>query len=109
MFQAFVLVVTSFSKPDSIAECFSFLVCTKWSNPTIQRDAVFHAGSGGHSSVSPLISMSSVIHDAAHGSSSANDEDDGSDGMCGRQEIGGHLLKIPVLVFQVLLCMRLEV
>ncbi|BBM99475.1 hypothetical protein MPTK1_1g21510 [Marchantia polymorpha subsp. ruderalis] len=91
-----------------IAECFSFLVCTKWSNPTIQRDAVFHAGSGGHSSVSPLISMSSVIHDAAHGSSSANDEDDGSDGMCGRQEIGGHLLKIPVLVFQVLLCMRLE-
>ncbi|OAE34379.1 hypothetical protein AXG93_1463s1000 [Marchantia polymorpha subsp. ruderalis] len=63
-----------------IAECFSFLVCTKWSNPTIQRDDVFHAGSGGHSSVSPPISMSSVIHDAAHGSSSANDEDDGSDG-----------------------------
>ncbi|KAL3676773.1 hypothetical protein R1sor_026721 [Riccia sorocarpa] len=91
-----------------IAECFAFLVCTKLSNPTIQREAIFHSGSGVPSSISPLISMSSVLPDAANSSSSTNDEDDGSDGMCGRQETGGHLLKIPVLVSQVLLCMRLE-
>lgn len=37
------------------------------------------------------------------------DEDDTSEGMCSRQDLGGHLLKVPVIVFQVLLCMHLEV
>lgn len=61
------------------------------------------------SAVSPLISISPLIHDAADSSSSSSVEESGGDGLCGRQEIGGHLLKVPILAFQVLLCMRLEV
>lgn len=37
------------------------------------------------------------------------EEDQHRDRMCGLQDIGGHLMKIPVIGFQVLLCMRLEV
>ena len=29
--------------------------------------------------------------------------------MCGLQDIGGHIMKIPIIGFQVLLCMHLEV
>lgn len=36
-------------------------------------------------------------------------EDRSEDGMCGLQDIGGHIMKIPLIGFQVLLCMRLEV
>ncbi|MCE3216237.1 hypothetical protein HAX54_005666 [Datura stramonium] len=28
--------------------------------------------------------------------------------MCGLQDLGGHIMKIPIILFQVLLCMRLE-
>lgn len=31
------------------------------------------------------------------------------DRMCSLQDIGGHIMKIPIIGFQVLLCMRLEV
>jgi hypothetical protein len=37
------------------------------------------------------------------------EDDDNGDGLCGRQDLGGHLLKLPIIVFQVLLCMKLEV
>ena len=38
-----------------------------------------------------------------------SEEDDSSNGMCALQDIGGHIMKIPIVCFQVLLCMRLEV
>lgn len=37
------------------------------------------------------------------------EEDQHQDRVCGLQDIGGHIMKIPVIGFQVLLCMRLEV
>ena len=36
-------------------------------------------------------------------------EDHEQERICGLPDIGGHLMKIPLVVFQVLLCMRLEV
>lgn len=37
------------------------------------------------------------------------EEDPNPDGLCGLSDIGGHIMKIPIIGFQVLLCMRLEV
>lgn len=37
------------------------------------------------------------------------EEDLQEERMCGLQDIGGHIMKIPVIGFQILLCMRLEV
>lgn len=61
----------------SIAECFAFLVCTKWYNPTIHR----------HSNI----------------------RESSSSSMCNLQDIGGHVMKVPFVTFQILLFMRLEV
>jgi hypothetical protein len=36
-------------------------------------------------------------------------EDHEQDRLCGLPDIGGHVMKIPLIAFQVLLCMRLEV
>ncbi|XP_019189801.1 PREDICTED: uncharacterized protein LOC109184201 [Ipomoea nil] len=75
-----------------IAECFAFLVCTKWSNPMIHRSSTREPSSSA--SIRYLDWFSS--------------EDQSEDRMCGLQDIGGHLMKIPIICFQVLLCMRLE-
>jgi hypothetical protein len=37
------------------------------------------------------------------------EENQHQDRMCGLQEIGGHIMKIPLIGFQVLLFMHLEV
>ena len=37
------------------------------------------------------------------------EENQQQDRMCGLQEIGGHIMKIPLIGFQVLLFMHLEV
>ena len=36
-------------------------------------------------------------------------EDHEQERLCGLPDIGGHIMKIPLVAFQVLLCMRLEV
>ncbi|XP_057824019.2 uncharacterized protein LOC131036200 isoform X2 [Cryptomeria japonica] len=74
-----------------IAECFAFLVCTKWSNPCIHRE---HQSGGA--------STSSINRQAS------SSENQYQDGICGLQNIGGHIMKVPVVAFQILLCMRLE-
>jgi len=90
-----------------IAECFSFLVCTKWSNPTIQQDQPPQIG--GSLSIFPSVPLlRTTTESALDGSTSAMEDDDNGDWLCGRQELGGHLLKLPILLFQVLLCMKLE-
>ncbi|CAM6019705.1 unnamed protein product [Sphagnum balticum] len=90
-----------------IAECFSFLVCTKWSNPTIQQDEPPQIG--GSLSIFPSVPLlRTTTESALDGSTSAMEDDDNGDWLCGRQELGGHLLKLPILLFQVLLCMKLE-
>ncbi|PWA34483.1 zinc finger, RING/FYVE/PHD-type, Transmembrane Fragile-X-F-associated protein [Artemisia annua] len=67
-----------------IAECFAFLVCTKWSNPVIHRNSQI-----------PVVNELST-------------EDISEYRTCGIQDIGGHVVKIPIIGFQVLLFMRLE-
>lgn len=75
-----------------IAECFAFLVCTRWFNPMIHRSYARRE-----------TSSSASIQYAEWLSS-----DQSEDRICGLQDIGGHLMKIPIICFQVLLCMRLE-
>ncbi|TYJ17444.1 hypothetical protein E1A91_A09G052700v1 [Gossypium mustelinum] len=83
-----------------IAECFAFLVCTKWSNPVIHRNSpAIEAG--------PSTATSRYL-DWNSGLVVAPEEDQQQDTMCGLQDIGGHLMKIPIIGFQVLLCMHLE-
>nr|XP_043617176.1 uncharacterized protein LOC122589012 [Erigeron canadensis] len=67
-----------------IAECFAFLVCTKWSNPVIHRTSQI-----------PVPNSSSSDEISEHS-------------ICGVQDIGGHVIKIPIIGFQILLFMRLE-
>ncbi|XP_004508572.1 uncharacterized protein [Cicer arietinum] len=82
----------------TIAEFFSFLVCTKWSNPVIHRN------SGEPSSSSTTVRYL----DWNNGLLVSSEEDQRRARMCSLQDIGGHFLKVPVIVFQVLLCMHLE-
>ncbi|KAF8052329.1 hypothetical protein N665_1572s0010 [Sinapis alba] len=84
-----------------IAECFAFLVCTKWSNPVIHRSSrARETGSSSSTTVGYLDWNSGLVV--------APEEDRHQDRFCSLQDIGGHMLKIPVIVFQVVLCMHLE-
>ncbi|XP_043698396.1 uncharacterized protein LOC122649099 [Telopea speciosissima] len=84
-----------------IAECFAFLVCTKWSNPIIHR----HSSSSEASSSSTTISR---YLDWNSGLVVSSEEDQDQDRICGLQDIGGHIMKVPLICFQIVLCMRLE-
>ncbi|XP_078155390.1 uncharacterized protein LOC144551330 [Carex rostrata] len=84
-----------------IAECFAFLVCTKWSNPMIHK-----VGPG----LEDPCSSSSVIRymDWESGFVLPSLEEQEPSILCGLQDIGGHIMKIPLVAFQILLCMKLE-
>ncbi|XP_058079998.1 uncharacterized protein LOC131228170 isoform X2 [Magnolia sinica] len=83
-----------------IAECFAFLVCTKWFNPVIHRQSRDREAGSSSTSIRYLDWNRGLVV------SSEEDQDQGR--MCGLQDLGGHIMKIPVISFQVLLCMRLE-
>ncbi|KAH7283525.1 hypothetical protein KP509_34G011400 [Ceratopteris richardii] len=78
-----------------IAEGFAFLVCTKWTNPTIHREEDRPV----HQARQDSVGESSTISD---------DSRDEAEGLCSLENLGGHFLKILVIAFQVLLCMKLE-
>ncbi|XP_074558884.1 uncharacterized protein LOC141814834 [Curcuma longa] len=80
-----------------IAECFAFLVSTKWSNPMIHRRY--------HGEASSSIAIRYRDWNSGLLLSSIEDHDQG---LCSLQDIGGHIMKVPIVVFQVLLCMFLE-
>ncbi|CAH1442881.1 unnamed protein product [Lactuca virosa] len=82
-----------------IAECFAFLVCTKWSNPAIHRDSQTPEASYPSTSVRYLNWNNGLL---------VSSDGISEDRMCGLQDIGGHITKIPIIVFQILLCMHLE-
>ncbi|XP_022883558.1 uncharacterized protein LOC111400375 [Olea europaea var. sylvestris] len=82
-----------------IAECFSFLVCTKWSNPVIHRNSLTREASSSSTAIRYLDWNSGLV---------VSLEDQSRNRMCGMQDIGGHIMKIPIIGFQVLLCMHLE-
>lgn len=85
----------------SIAECFAFLICTKWYNPAIHRwSNIRESGSS---------SMNNRFLDWNRGLVVSSDEDGHRCGMCNLQDVGGHFMKVPIIVFQILLFMRLEV
>ncbi|XP_062157902.1 uncharacterized protein LOC133865495 isoform X2 [Alnus glutinosa] len=83
-----------------IAECFSFLVCTKWSNPVIHRNSRAREASSSSTTIRYI--------DWNNGLVVSPEEDQQQDRMCSLQDIGGHMMKIPIISFQILLCMRLE-
>lgn len=83
-----------------IAECFAFLVCTKWSNPMIHRSSCTVENAASSSTVSYL--------DWTNGLLVFREEEQNQENLCGLPDIGGHIMKIPLIAFQVLLCMRLE-
>lgn len=83
-----------------IAECFAFLVCTKWSNPVIHRQSQNREASSSSNSIRYLDWNSGLVV--------SSEEDPYQDSLCGLQDIGGHIMKIPLVAFQIMLCMRLE-
>ncbi|KAF3437329.1 hypothetical protein FNV43_RR20082 [Rhamnella rubrinervis] len=83
-----------------IAECFAFLVCTKWSNPVIHRSSRSREVSSSSTSITYLDWNSGLVV--------SPQEEQQQDRVCGLQDIGGHIMKIPIIGFQILLCMRLE-
>ncbi|CAA2980437.1 uncharacterized protein LOC111372111 isoform X2 [Olea europaea var. sylvestris] len=82
-----------------IAECFAFLVCTKWSNPAIHRNSHTIEASSSSTAIRYLHWNSGLV---------VSSDDQSRDRMCGLQDIGGHIMKIPIIIFQILLCMHLE-
>uniref|UniRef100_A0A2P2L7C8 Uncharacterized protein MANES_01G020500 n=2 Tax=Rhizophora mucronata TaxID=61149 RepID=A0A2P2L7C8_RHIMU len=83
-----------------IAECFAFLVCTKWSNPVIHRNCWTREASSS--------STASRYLDWNSGLVVLPEENEHQERICGLQDIGGHIMKVPIVSFQVLLCMWLE-
>ncbi|KAG8062276.1 hypothetical protein GUJ93_ZPchr0003g17964 [Zizania palustris] len=79
-----------------IAECFAFLVCKRWFNPMIHRSS----NPGEASSSSGAIQY----RDWESGLLLPSLEDHEPERLCGLPDIGGHLMKIPLVVFQVMLC-----
>ncbi|XP_022765849.1 uncharacterized protein LOC111310666 isoform X1 [Durio zibethinus] len=83
-----------------IAESFAFLVCTKWSNPVIHRNSPAREAGPSTTIIRYLDWNSGLVVTA--------EEDQHQDTICGLQDIGGHIMKLPIIGFQVLLCMHLE-
>ncbi|KAK4410353.1 suppressor of gamma response 1 [Sesamum angolense] len=84
----------------SIMECFAFLICTKWYNPAIHRRPHLTASTSSSMSFRHLNWSNSVL--------ASPEEDQQENSMCSLQDIGGHVMKIPFICFQVMLFMYLE-
>ncbi|XP_011077304.1 uncharacterized protein LOC105161348 [Sesamum indicum] len=83
-----------------VAECFAFLICTKWYNPAIHRRSHLTASTSSSMSFRHLNWSNSVL--------ASPEEDHQENSMCSLQDIGGHVMKIPFIGFQVMLFMYLE-
>ncbi|XP_057765688.1 uncharacterized protein LOC130986325 [Salvia miltiorrhiza] len=83
-----------------VAECFAFLICTKWYNPAIHRRSHLTAAASSSSNIRSFTWSNGVLVPP--------DEDNQENRMCSFQDIGGHIMKIPLIGFQVILFMYLE-
>ncbi|KAM1102451.1 hypothetical protein ACFX2I_011087 [Malus domestica] len=83
-----------------IAQGFAFLVCTKWYNPAIHRHAHIQEPCSSSMNVRYLDWNSGLVV--------SSDDDQDETVVCSLQDIGGHIMKIPLIIFQILLFMRLE-
>ncbi|XP_027363498.1 uncharacterized protein LOC113871023 isoform X3 [Abrus precatorius] len=84
-----------------IAQCFAFLVCTKWHNPAIH---------GGCQIAEPCSSSNTIryLDWSRAGLVITTNEDGRQNGFCNLQDICGHIMKIPFIGFQILIFMHLE-
>ncbi|XP_035840065.1 uncharacterized protein LOC110918710 isoform X4 [Helianthus annuus] len=89
-----------------IAECFAFLVCTNWSNPTNHRNHQSHYASTSSSSSSS--SSSNIRYLDWNSGLLVSSNNIHMNRVSRLQYAGGHITKVPVIVFQILLCMHLE-
>ncbi|EPS64501.1 hypothetical protein M569_10280, partial [Genlisea aurea] len=95
-----------------VAECFAFLICTKWYNPAIHHRSNAPAAASTssinvRSSSLSLTNMRSLYwNNNAALSSSLEDPQDNR--ICSMHDIGGHVMKIPFIAFQIMLFMYLE-
>lgn len=76
-------------------------MCTKWFNPVIHRQSALREPGSSSTTIRYL--------DWNSGQVVSSDDDQYQGRFCGPQDIGGHIMKIPVVAFQILLCMHLEV
>ncbi|KAL1564921.1 hypothetical protein AAHA92_07201 [Salvia divinorum] len=83
-----------------VAECFAFLTCTKWYNPSIHRRSHLTAAATSSSNIRSFTWSNGVLVPP--------DDDNQENRMCSLQDIGGHIMKIPLIGFQVMLFMYLE-
>lgn len=83
-----------------VAECFAFLICTKWHNPTIHRRSLLTAATSS--------STNFRYFNGTNGAMVASEDDNQENRTCSLHDIGGHVMKIPLIGFQVLLFMYLE-
>ncbi|CAA0825599.1 Transmembrane Fragile-X-F-associated protein [Striga hermonthica] len=83
-----------------VAECFAFLICTKWYNPAIHRRPHLTAASSSSTSFRHLSWNNGFLVSTI--------EDHQDNRICSLQDIGGHVMKIPFVGFQVMLFMYLE-
>lgn len=84
-----------------IAEGFAFLVCMKWYNPAIHRHS--------HIRESCSTSMNARYLAWNTGLIFSSEEDQQQGRICDLQDIGGHVMKVPLIFFQILLFIYLEV
>ncbi|KMZ68530.1 Baculoviral IAP repeat-containing protein [Zostera marina] len=82
-----------------IAQCFAFLVCTKWTNPMIHRKSL---------NLQPGSSSMPITYRDWNSGLMISVEDKSQYQLCTLEDIGGHIIKIPIIAFQILLFMHLE-
>ncbi|KAH0875839.1 hypothetical protein HID58_073201 [Brassica napus] len=73
---------------------------------TLLKLSVIHRGSPVREPGSSYTTTRYVVSN--RGLSDFSEDDMHQDGTCGLQDIGGHIMKIPLIIFQVVLCMHLE-
>nr|GMD18383.1 RING finger protein like [Ipomoea batatas] len=82
-----------------VAQCFAFLICTKWYNPAIHRHSHIRTPSSS--------STSAGYSNRGSGLLVSPDEEFEQSGICSLQDIGGHIMKVLLVGFQIMLFMRL--
>ncbi|PIN23686.1 putative E3 ubiquitin ligase [Handroanthus impetiginosus] len=95
-----------------VAECFAFLICTRWYNPAIHRRSHLTAATASATASASASASSSLMSiryvNWNNGAFVSSEEDQQENRMCSLQDIGGHVMKIPFIGFQVMLFMYLE-
>ncbi|KAF3792577.1 RING finger protein B [Nymphaea thermarum] len=99
MSMVFFVVATVFMLL-KLSELFAFLICTKWSNPAIYQQ--------NHCTGPSSSSQTTRQLDWTSGFVVSSEEDENEHHMCGTQDVGGHVMKISLIAFEVFLCMHLE-